>query len=120
MTRSNDELQTISDMRDLLDFIETHPELPMPYLSQIDAFGLSRNLAAHARALSPCDKTSGEAFFVLSRTFGSATYRINFNHKMVCEAVVVGTEDVPEKVIPAHTKDIIEWKCPDSILETGR
>lgn len=38
----------------------------------------------------------------------------------VCKKKVVGTEQVPEKVIPAHTKEIVEWDCePVSLRAVG-
>lgn len=34
----------------------------------------------------------------------------------VCERRVVGTKDIAERVIPAHTEEIVEWDC-GSLLE---
>jgi hypothetical protein len=43
----------------------------------------------------------------------------------VCKKRVVGTKEVPEfyiagtagRVIPAHTEEVIEWDCPESLLK---
>lgn len=35
----------------------------------------------------------------------------NWPRREVCTRRVVGTEDVPEQVTPAHTREIVEWDC---------
>jgi hypothetical protein len=45
------------------------------------------------------------------------TVTYHANREAVCRKVVVGYEDVPEKVTPATRKEIIEWECdPISLL----
>jgi len=39
----------------------------------------------------------------------TVTYQVD--RESVCKKVVTGTEEVPEQVIPAHTKENFEWVC---------
>jgi hypothetical protein len=52
----------------------------------------------------------------LVKDFGAFTLEVLYKSELVCERVVVGTENVPEKTVPAHTKEIVEWQCPESLL----
>lgn len=44
----------------------------------------------------------------------SITYYVK--REAVCVKKVVGTEEVPERVYPAHTKEVVEWECEDVSL----
>lgn len=49
----------------------------------------------------------------------TVTHEVYYKAKreLICTKKVVGTEEVPEKVIPARTKEIVEWECePTSLL----
>lgn len=112
----------IAAMRSLLDFLEENPIIPLPYFGTLNAFADTGevSVADIARAMKPCDKSVSGDFYALSRIFGdSITFDVNFERDEVCERIVVGTEDVPEKVTPAFTKEIVEWVCPDSVLNNG-
>ena len=106
--------QTIQDMRTLLDFVEAHPDIPMPYFGQVDAFAGKENLRTIAKAMSPATKKSEGDFFMLTRRFGSVNLEVNFPRDEVCERVEVGKKVVP--AVPKHEEPLYEWKCPDSIL----
>ncbi len=110
----------IDSMRALLDFLETHPIVPMPYFTTVNAFPKhGSDISKIARAMKPVDKSQLGTLFILSRRFGNVTLEVNFGRDEVCERVVVGTEDIPEKIIPATTREIVEWVCPDSVLAHG-
>lgn len=50
------------------------------------------------------------------------TIMYNTTRSAVCKKKVVGTETIEEEVIPAHTRDIVEWECePVSLMghDTG-
>ena len=106
----------INDMKAVLDFLEANPAIPIPYFGVLNAFGEAKDLDTIARALSPCNKSSDGGFYSLSRKFGDKVLSVNFAHEAVCEAIVVGTEEVPEQITRAYTKEIVEWKCPDGVL----
>lgn len=47
----------------------------------------------------------------------SVTIRYSASREAVCTKKVVGTETIPEKIVPAQTKEIVEWECePISLL----
>lgn len=108
----------ITEMRELLLFLESNPEIPMPYFGQMNAFGYKEDgdVDTLARVMAPCSKEINGGYFSLVRDFGSIELAVNFDREEVCERIVVGTEKVPAKVIEEYTKEIVEWRCPDGVL----
>ena len=111
-----DRTQKINDVRALLDYLEATPDLDLPVMGEFNLFPDSGSISEVARLMAPFTKKSTAGLFILSRDFGSTRIEANFYHDTVCEKVVTGTKEIPERIIPAHTKDIVEWKCPDSLL----
>ena len=112
-----DRTQKINDVREMLDYLEATPDLQLPWFDGFTSFPPSDSISEVARVMAPFTKEATETFFILLRDFGSITLRATFYHDTVCEKVVTGTEEIPEKITPAHTVDIVEWKCPDSLLK---
>jgi hypothetical protein len=107
----------IADMREVLQFLEDNPKIPMPYFGMVDVFVREADdVDGLARAMAPCNKKVGGSYFSLTRAFGSVSLEVNFDREQVCERIVTGSKDIPEKTIEAHTEDIVEWKCPDGVL----
>ena len=122
-------LELAAQLRMLADIYEQHPDLPQPHdLST----GIGLPIYCH-------DK---ETFAATVKTFGGGSkvsdketisfipdamprVRITTWHSKICERVVVGTREVPEEVVPptkgyvvpAHTEEIVEWRCRP-ILQT--
>lgn len=112
--------ETIDGLRALADYLEGRPDVPIPYFGTINAFAEAEELPVVARAMGGFEKDHNGQFLALVKRFGSEVeLHVNFTSEDVCERVVVGTEEVPKKVVPAHTKEIVEWQCPDSILALG-
>ncbi len=114
-----DRATQITEMRDVLSFLEDNPKIPMPYFGMINSFANTDDgddVNDLARIMAPCRKDASQGYFALIRSFGSTTLEINFEREEVCERIVMGTEDVPEKTTAAHTREIVEWRCPDGIL----
>lgn len=109
-------LETIDGLRALADYLEQRPDVPLPYLGSLHAFPNASELQTVAKAMGGFTKTHDGAFLTLVKDFGAFRFHVNFASEAVCERVVVGTEDVAEKVVPAHTVEIVEWKCPESVL----
>ena len=107
----------IADMREMLDYLEARPDVPMPYLMSINAFAGADDLGKIAKAMGGVDKDIvGDSFF-LRRTFGSLSLDVNFPRDEVCERRVVGTKTIAAKAaVPMHEVDVYEWDCPPSIL----
>lgn len=115
--------QKITDARMLLDWLEQHPNVPLPH--EIESAGLniyslnSKDEAIMlAREFGTADKAYDDDFFRLKRRFGSLTLEAIFTRREVCERVVIGSEVVPEQVTPAYTRDKVEWRC-SPLLESS-
>lgn len=114
-------IEYAASLRQLAGWYEAHPEAPVPsdptlYVSAKDTLEEVRRLA---RELAPCDKAVGgtdSGTFTLSRRFGDLTLKFVFWRSAVCTRRIVGMVEVPERVTPAHTKELVEWDCPDSVL----
>ena len=109
---------TILTMRSLLDFLEVNPIIPLPDFDPVDAYIYDvSDIADIARAMKPVKKSISRSIYILTHDFGNdVSLDVNFSRESVCERIVVGTEDVPEEVTPAHTREIVEWVCPESLL----
>lgn len=113
MTRT----QEIQAMRDLLDFVEERPEIPMPYFGTVYSFARPEDgddLRTITKAMSPARKVSEGNYFSLERTFGRHILSVTFPREEVCERIEVGEKIVA--AVPQHVEKVYEWKCPDSIL----
>jgi hypothetical protein len=109
--------ETINGLRQLADYLQARPDVPMPYFGMVNAFGQASELSVVARAMGEFAKDHNGEFLALVKSFGPVSLHVNFSSSEVCERVVVGTEEVPAK--PAHTREIVEWKCPESLLALG-
>jgi hypothetical protein len=111
----------LNDVRAVLDWLEAHPEVPLPY--DIDCGGfmissvnLKEELQQLAREFGECEKEFSDDSFRLRKRFGTSSLYAFTERKEVCERVVVGTEEVPERVQPAYTREIVEWRCTEPLL----
>jgi len=114
-------------LRELADWIEAHPERPRPS-GTLTVYSLNsrEEAAACLQALGTCKKEYTEDNFYLSREFGPIKLTFMFYRSAICSRRVVGQKQVgtqvipasitPETIIPAHTEDIIEWDCGESLL----
>lgn len=58
-------------------------------------------------------------YLELIRKFGPVNIEFNVNREQVCVKRVVETVEVPEHVIPAHTREVVEWDCIDPLLKAS-
>lgn len=115
--------KTLDDVRELLNWLEAHPEVPIPDELGSESLGLSiyqwdskEQAQTMARAMGTFEKQFDGDYLRLIKKFGSGVkVRAIFSRSQVCERVVTGTREIPEQVIPARTEEISEWKC-SSIL----
>lgn len=120
-------------LRTLADWIDQHPELGLPYGVDIgkpnpvsisvldDTETTPERFAAAVKALGGARvKEADDGYMCVRRVFGPGVeVEIWTTRSRVCEAVVVGTEQVQveEIVTPAVTRnvteerDIVEWRC---------
>ena len=115
-----------SGLRQVADFIESHPEIDLPE-HVITHYGLhsKEKAATVARALSTggrCDKVFDDHLFTIKRNFGPIELRYLGVRSSVCEQVAVGKRVVPEQyvapkpaveghTVPEHEETIYEWRC---------
>jgi hypothetical protein len=132
-TLTDEQRANIDGLRDLVAFYEQHPEyLPdqrfLCFLTTDGADDARVKMADATRALGTADKDSEGGFFRLVRRFGPVELCIYALREQVCERIVIGTEEVdieePDldavaalpKVTRTETREVVEWRCPDSIL----
>lgn len=125
----------ITGLREVADFLEQHPELPMP--SGLNYMGRHLNsrdeLVAAARALGRADKDFSTDYAQIKRTFsGGVALAYQAVREQVCERVVVGTRKVvveepdPEQVaaLPKVRRiekvEDVEWRCSPLLDDGGR
>ncbi len=107
----------LESMEMLIDFLRENPIIPLPSWKYSASFSWKNDdLKEVVRAMSPCKKEVTGSFYTLAVTIGDIKFTTNFNREDVCKKKVVGTREVPEVVYEAHTEDIVEWTCPDSLL----
>ena len=125
----NDHIAYANGLRELAAWIEAHPTIALP-TDTINAFGANeREEAAEIlAALKPCRKDYSDEMFYIKRNFGPITLSFIFYRDKVCVVRVVGqkvipevrepakTIEIPEKITPEHTEDIIEWDCGEPLL----
>jgi len=116
----------IRGMREMINFLEVNEDVPMPYFGTFSAFPGDDEVAGLARAMKPVTKEFGSYYFTLRKTFSEGVkLDMSWSRDEVCQRIVIGTKEVereviPERVIEAHTEDIVEWACPDAILSEDK
>lgn len=82
----------------------------------------------YGRALGKFTKSADDNYFKLTRTFdGDMKLSVFIMRQTVCKRVLIRTEEVPEQIIaavpekriPASTREIFGWECTPSVLDKG-
>ena len=115
-------LEQINSVRAVLDWLEAHPEVDLPYDFRNGGFMITSvntkdELRELARAFGECEKEFRDDNFYLRKWFGNVSLYAFTGRGEVCERVVVGTETVPERIEPAFEREIVEWRCHEPLLE---
>lgn len=144
---ANDPARTAytSGLRELAEWLDTHPEVPLPYLGggipgcdlptlAIYIIGGDRRqqLATIARAMGHAEKAvsehrDGGASFQIWRRFAGIALFAQADRDLVCERVITGTRQVEtdEVIEPAKTRKVkktveaVEWRCPPLLAQDG-
>lgn len=123
MDESKNHREYVQGLRALADFYEAHPEVPLPYSEQnIYALDTKDEAKMLAEALGTFEKEYNEWHFTMVKRFGPIQMRFVFNRGNVCTKKVVGVKTIPAEFVEAHTRparteEIVEWDCPDSLLD---
>jgi hypothetical protein len=104
------------------EWFDAHPTVPRPAYAIINVQAPdSVSIPALVRQLAGFKKQDYGNTLTLHRTFGPEIEGVrvdfNFQREQVCERKVVGTRDVPERIIPAHTEEVVEWECLPMLAE---
>lgn len=108
-------------LRALAEWCEQHPEYTPTYTMPFNAYvGTREDLVAARRALGAVSKSAVSTVFYIHRDFGGGVaLEINVPREEVCRKVVKGTREVPEKVVPAHVEEDVEWVCDEPLLRAA-
>ena len=103
----------VDGLRAIADWYEAHPWVAPPLYPEFihSAIDSKDEAVTIAEALKPCVKDYSAELFVLRRQFGPILFKALFWRNALCERRVVGVKDVPERTVPAHTEEIVEWDC---------
>ena len=118
-------------LRALADWFEKHPNAPLPYeLREGNKFIVAvekNSLKEVIQNIGSFEKVYDDSF--LNMIVKVADFKIEYytnrgnicTQKVVAKKLVPETVEpsyyVPEKIIPAHEEDVIEWECPEALLE---
>ena len=113
----------VAGVRRFADWMEAHPEVPAPPYVTVFAWGhlhSATQAATLLRALGHADKEWQDNYLVIVHDFGGIELRAVFTRSNVCTRRVIGTEEVAERLLPAHTREIVEWDCLPILTEDAR
>ena len=115
----------IQDLRDLADFLEHYPTVPVPRYTNLNAFVGKDEVVAAAKAGS-WEKIYNANWFYLRKTFGGGLeFDVTVEREQVCRKVVTKTTTIPaqpERVLPAEEEKVVEefaWVCDEPLLGGG-
>lgn len=130
-------------LRQIADWLDAHPEVPLPYLSSVATgryeptlpwylmAGERDVIAAMGRAMGTFDKRGDDDKFRIFRRFAGIAVCAQIDRDEVCERVVIGTREVTEevpdpealaavpKVTVTTTVEDVEWRCMPLLAEGG-
>lgn len=121
----------VDQLRSMADTIENNPDLPLPTGIMWNYVDNKEDMAMFAKAYSgKFEKVVSEYRFMLEQRTTGITYQIDASREKVCEKIVKGTETVTKyRPVEGYTpppmeeyeeeQEVIEWKCPDSIMAAG-
>lgn len=122
-------------LRAVADWLDAHPEVPLPSEGQSRVFclgtvalgkdGVREELANVARALpGEVDKEYTDSYFRVHGVIEGIHIAYSAARTAVCDRVVVGQRTVSKEVPVAFeeqevTEDVVEWRCDDGIMKAA-
>lgn len=128
MTTPHVNADLIQGLRDLADFLETHPQPEAQYAHNVtlSVFVTPEELTERIRGAGTVEKVAAGEWFWLRRAFGPhVVLDWTVAREKICRRVVVGTRVVPatpEALVaaqPERVEEIVKWECPESILRAS-
>jgi hypothetical protein len=117
--KPNQRAQFIDGIRALADFLETHPQVDLPYSLCASVYTDAKSVRKMTHLSGTWTKKYNDYNvsyvkpFTNSQTYsGSIRLVLSVERSQVCERVQVGTKTV--EAVPAHEAPVYEWRCADS------
>lgn len=113
----------VKGLRELADFLESHPDLPMPGTKtySVEAWLHKLEPAAVAKNMGFCEKIYHDESIGLLRKFHGVGYQIKFSRNKVCKKVLVGYKSVTRyktQYTPIQEMEAVyEWQCEEPIMK---
>jgi hypothetical protein len=119
--RSQERCAEIAGMRELIDLLEEHPEVPLPPWNWQSIFVETKEDLVRFRRLLGCnDKDSCGEFLQLRRKFGPIILNLTIEKEKTCRKVQTGTVQLPAEpakpAMPAREVPVYEWICAEPWL----
>lgn len=136
-----DAQQMANDLRAFADFVENHgPNLGVDFYiptvgafiydeqeynyetQQYDVKVSAKDRMSHAtrvlvRAVGNVRKNWNGGYLEVEAKFGeTVVFEMNIPRDKICKRVVTGTEEIPERIVPATTREVVEWVCDDPAI----
>lgn len=117
----------VDDLRQVADFLEARPEL-LKTMNPDETLNIcapsKERFSQLAKVFGSAEKISTGMYYVHRKHFGSIKLDLFASKSVTCERVVVGTKRVEAQHveaydIPAREEEVVEWRCPESILREG-
>ena len=99
----------------LAAFLEKNADFPQP--GKITQYMTEEEFTTFIRDIGPFKKEYTDAFVHINPIGLENVFSILIDRQTVCTRKVVGTKEVPERVIPAHVEEIVEWDCKPMLAE---
>jgi ribulose bisphosphate carboxylase small subunit len=129
MKRFESGVELAKTLREMADFYEQHPTATIPWdfmWGRMSAYMDDDKAKEVLRSIGSFRKEYDGEDFIAVKDFDGFQLRFRIKREKICKAVVIGKKTVearvvpasftPEKFIPAHEEDVVEWVCDESIL----
>lgn len=121
----------IYGLRRIADVLEKNPAMKLPYFGvgclRVETIEEMRQVALAVGG--HWEKEQDADSFALRQRFTPYDLQlfIYAHRETVCERIVIGTREVPEKtipavpaqderIVPAHVEEIVKWVCPEILV----
>lgn len=110
---------TIQGLRDLADFIEAHPQIPLPFMPGFDVmFDDVDALRAAFHLTGKWDKKYLPTYAYYRKDFGPVGLELTIARDKVCRRVQTGTKRV--EAVEAHDEPVWDWVCTEEPATPGQ
>jgi hypothetical protein len=92
----------IAGYREMADFLEQHPEVPMPVASESLYFWNKKEFLSAASSLAKAggvEKISEEGDYKVRRMFGPVRFTFSIRREIVCQLVTPAVYDCPDSLL---------------------